>query len=339
MPLFFIASLAPFALIAAGILWGGAWPWLALGYMAALVAILDRLLAHQTRNADPQAEFPLADPLLILLGLLHFALLGACVWAVAGAQQGLAWPERVALGIAGGMVLGQISHPVAHELIHRPARGKRLLGRLIYTSLLVGHHVSAHLRVHHVHVGSDADPNSAPLGMGFYRFAPRATLGSFRAGLAAETRLRRGAGRGRLSHPYMLYVGGGLAALLLVGLVLGWAGMLSYLALCLYAQMQILLSDYVQHYGLRRKPRADGRPEPVGPQHSWNAPHRYSAAVTVNAPRHSDHHVTPSRPYPALQLDRATMPILPHPLPVMAALALVPPLWRRVMDRRCAQWA
>jgi alkane 1-monooxygenase len=105
-----------------------------------------------------------------------------------------------------------------------------------------------------------------------------------------------------------------------------------------YAQIQILLSDYVQHYGLHRAHTSQGRLEPVGPHHSWNAPHVMSAAMTLNAPRHSDHHVTPHRPYPALQLDRATMPVLPHSLPVMAVLALVPPLWRRVMDRRAARW-
>ncbi|WP_255006989.1 hypothetical protein [Roseovarius sp. M141] len=32
-------------------------------------------------------------------------------------------------------------------MIHKPARAARLLGRLVYTSLLVGHHASAHRRV------------------------------------------------------------------------------------------------------------------------------------------------------------------------------------------------
>ena len=38
-------------------------------------------------------------------------------------------------------------------------------------------------------------------------------------------------------------------------------------------------------------------------------------------------------------LDRAALPrpLLPWSLPVMAAIALVPPLWRRVMDRRVAR--
>ena len=108
--------------------------------------------------------------------------------------------------------------------------------------------------------------------------------------------------------------------------------------MALYAQLQILMSDYVQHYGLRRGELADGRLEPVGPQHSWNAPQVFSSALTLNAPRHSDHHVTPSRIFPALQLDPQAMPYLPRSLPVMAALALVPPVWFRVMNPRCDAW-
>ena len=105
-----------------------------------------------------------------------------------------------------------------------------------------------------------------------------------------------------------------------------------------YAQLQLLLSDYVQHYGLRRGLRADGRREPVGPQHSWNAPSWYSGAMMLNAPRHSDHHLRPGRAFPDLSLDPVKMPMLPRSLPVMATIALVPPLWRRVMDRRAARW-
>lgn len=336
MPLFFLATLAPFALIVLAVGLNGVWPWLALGYMTILTALLDRMTG-KIENADPGAEFPLANPLLVLLGLLHFALMALAVRALAG-DMGLSRTGLIVTGIACGLVFGQISHPVAHELIHRQSRMQRLLGRLIYTSLLTGHHASAHLRVHHSHVGSDGDPNSAPIGMGFYRFALRAAPGSFRAGWAAENRLRASATGPRGMHPYQLYVGGGLAVALASALIGGAAGLLACVALCLHAQMQILLSDYVQHYGLRRKPRADGRLEPVGPQHSWNAPHRFSSALTLNAPRHSDHHVTPSRPYPALQLDPAQMPLLPRSLPVMAALALIPPAWRRVMDPRCARW-
>ena len=134
-------------------------------------------------------------------------------------------------------------------------------------------------------------------------------------------------------HPYIWYLTG---AILLVATALalaGAGGVLTLLAIASYAQVQVLLSDYVQHYGLRRSVDDQGKPEPVGPQHSWNAPHFGSSAMMLNAPRHSDHHQNPLRPYPALRLD-ANMPVLPYSVPVMAVIALCPPLWRRIMDPR-----
>lgn len=334
MFLFALAASLPLVLVALAALWGGVWGWLAVGYVTVFVFCLDRLKARGMVNADPQAEFPGGDRLLVVLGAGHFVVLALAVRGVAGAG-GLDPVERVLLAVAAGLVAGQIGHPAAHELIHRGARAKRRLGRLIYTSLLFGHHASAHLHVHHVHVATADDPSSARPGEGFYRYALRAWGGAFRAGLAAETRRYRGA---VWRHPYALYLGGAAAMLVGAAVFWGWQGVVSLGVIAGYAQVQILLSDYVQHYGLRRIRRADGRMEPVGPAHSWNAPHWYSSAMTLNAPRHSDHHVTPSRPFPALQLAPDAMPILPHSLPVCAVVALVPPLWRRMMDRRAARW-
>lgn len=141
-------------------------------------------------------------------------------------------------------------------------------------------------------------------------------------------------------RPYADYLLGGAAMAVLVTLWFGAGGLLAYLLLCLYAQMQLLLSDYVQHYGLERAHLGNGRYAPVDETHSWDAPHPVSSLWMLNAPRHSDHHAHPARPYPALQLgqtDAPGRPMLPRSLPAMAALALFPPLWRRVMDRRVRQ--
>lgn len=124
---------------------------------------------------------------------------------------------------------------------------------------------------------------------------------------------------------------------------MGWAvggamGVITWIAVCLYAQMQLLLADYVQHYGLRRAELADGRLEPVSSLHSWNAPQVWTAAMMLNAPRHSDHHINPARSFPELQLDRDAMPILPASLPAMAFIAIIPPLWRNLMDPLLQDW-
>jgi len=338
MFLFALATTVPTLLIILATQMGGGFAWMAFGYMTVLIAFLDKLVARQVVNEDADAEFPSAVWLLKTLGILHFILLPTCLWAVAG-PSGLSVVERLLVGLSGGMVFGQIGHPVAHELIHQSSRPLRLMGRLLYTSLLVGHHASAHLRVHHIHVASDADPNTARLGEGFYRFALRAGFGSFRAGFAAERKMLARGSKPMWTHPYLIYVFGGIACVVLSRIWFGPFGMAIYVCLCLYAQMQILLSDYVQHYGLKRKTLPNGALEPVNHAHSWNAPNWFSSAVTLNAPRHSDHHVTPTRAFPALQLDPEGMPFLPRPLPIMAVVALVPPLWRRMMDTKCARWA
>ena len=300
-----------------------------------------RILAGQVdapeeiENADPAAEFPGSNRLLVALGVTHLALLPVSVWAVGG-DSALSMVERGLVALAASMLFGQISHPVAHELIHKSPKTLRILGQFIYTSMLFGHHASAHLRVHHVNVGSSADPNSARLGEGFYSFAIRAWPGGFMAGLRTENRLRKG--QRTWQHPYFLYVAGGLVMLIGSYVLAGIPGVSALVIINLYAQLQILMSDYVQHYGLERHQLADGSMEPVGPQHSWNAPHWFTSAMTLNAPRHSDHHTTPCRPYPGLQLDEEKMPCLPFSLPVMAGIALVPPIWRRVMDHRCVEW-
>ena len=334
---FAIASLTPAILLLTASLFGGPWAWAALLSVTVLVMAMDRL-GHVTlgvRDDDQALRF--ARRLGVLLAVLHFILLGSGVRAIA-ASPDLTGLQALALAVALGLFMGQVSNSNAHELIHASDRRLRTLGVMVYVSLLFGHHASAHPRVHHVHVATARDPNSARLGQGFYHFWPRAWVGSFRAGLRAETAARAKARKRREMHPFVGYVGGAVLALALAWFIAGVAGIAVYVALTGYAQMQLLLADYVQHYGLRRRVMSDGKTEPAGPQHSWNAPHWYSSAMMLNAPRHSDHHMHPMRLFPGLRLERATMPVLPYSLPTMAAISLIPPLWRGLMDPRVIRW-
>ncbi len=326
-----VASLTPAMLLVVACLTGGPWPVVALTSMTGLVFLLDR-----TPRRLPVAEAT-GRALSLTLALAHFVVL---ILGVRALGTGFGFANTLVLFVALGLYVGQVSNSNAHELIHASSRLPRRVGMAIYMSLLHGHHVSAHLRVHHVHAATDADPNSARAGEGFWAYALRVFVGEFTAGLRAETahRARAPQSRPAITHPYVAYVAGAVLALGLSYLMVGWRGVAAHLALAIYAQLQLYLSDYVQHYGLRRRIGANGKPEPVGPQHSWNAPQWYSSAMMLNAPRHSDHHLRPFRAFPALEVTPGTMPILPRSLPVMAVVALAPPLWRRVMDRRVARW-
>ncbi len=332
MILFAAASLAPLPLFAAGVWAGGLWALAVLLYMTAFAALLDQAVPYVAGNADEGAEFPAADALLVILALGHLIALPAAVRAIAG-DSGLAVWEKVALFVGTGLWFGQVSNPMAHELIHRGNRWLFRLGGLVYTSMLFGHHTSAHRHVHHRHAASRDDPNTARSGEGFYAFFLRAWGGSFGAGYRVEKARAPGL------HPYVWYVGGALAALGLGFSLAGWAGVLVWAGLALHAQVQLMLSDYVQHYGLMRAARPDGTLVPVGARHSWNAPHWFSSAMMLNAPRHSDHHAHPARPYPALRLPAAQdAPALPWPLPVACTIALIPPLWKRTIRPHLKPW-
>ncbi|MCC6303635.1 MAG: fatty acid desaturase [Rhodobacteraceae bacterium] len=323
---FALATLLPLLPLGAGAFLGGAFIVAAAGYFLVAVTLADRLLpeAPAAEGADAEGE---GDRLLALIGCAHLGLLALTLAAAAGAT-GLGPAGRAGMVLAAGLWMGQVAHPAAHELIHRRRRWLFLLGAAVYTSLLYGHHVSAHRLVHHPHVGSDDDPATAVAGEGFYAFALRAWTGAFAAGHAAEA--ARAARRGRRGPgPYGAYTAGAAAFLLAAWLAFGPGGLFGHLILAALVQTQILLGDYVQHYGLVRARRPGGGLEPVGPAHSWDAPAPFSGAVMLNAPRHADHHAHPARPFG--QLAAGAAPRLPHSLPVMAAVALVPPLWRRVM--------
>ncbi|MDG4649299.1 alkane 1-monooxygenase [Roseibacterium sp. SDUM158017] len=326
-----IVTLVPLAFLFLGATVLGEFAIAALVWLTLVAALLDGLLAPPARGAGVQARW--SGRLSVALGVGHLALLPVVLIALA--EPGLDVWHKVALFFATASFIGQVSHPNAHELIHRRARGMRLLGGAVYTSVGFGHHVSAHRLVHHRHVGTYDDPNTPLPGEGFWAYLPRAWSESFKAGLSAEEdRLEtRGRGPRNLRNPYFIWVGGEAVALVLAAVIAGPVGLLAYLGLIVLAGAQILLSDYVQHYGLQRLELPSGRIEPVGAHHSWNAPRGFSSYLMMNAPAHSEHHLHPDRTYDAL--DPVTdAPTLPLSLPIMAMLATIPPVWRRMMDRR-----
>ena len=229
--------------------------------------------------------------------------------------------------LAFGLHFGQISNPAAHELIHRGSRRDAgPLGAAVYVTLLFGQHASAHRLVHHRHVASPMT-RTPPGGRKLLPLRPPRLDRAFRAGLAAE---RRTAGR---LHPYAVYLGGAAGCLVLS---LGIAGLAGLARLCRARPPRNRPDPAVGLCPALRpdpRPAPDGRPEPVGHRHSWNAPPVFQRGDDAEraAP------FRPPRP-PLAPLSRAAPAAgcadLPRSLPMMANIALVPPLWRRMMHPR-----
>jgi alkane 1-monooxygenase len=111
-------------------------------------------------------------------------------------------------------------------------------------------------------------------------------------------------------------------------------GVLPFLALQALVGFSVLeVVNYREHYGLRRQRNAAGRYEKVDPRHSWNSGRLTTNIFLFQLQRHSDHHANPLRRYQTLRSFDVS-PQLPAGYATMLLLALVPPLWRRVMNPR-----
>ncbi len=270
------------------------------------------------------------------------ALLGWALWVVATAP--LSGVETAGLLISMGFAGGSMAITTAHELVHRPRAGERAVGLALLALVNYMHFRIEHVHNHHRWVGTPRDPATARFGESLYAFflrsLPRQHASAWRLEAA---RLRR---RGMTPlHPrnrmlWYLAIPAGLA--LAIGLGLGWGAALFYLVHGLMVALLLEIINYLEHYGLERRrlaPHADGaeRFEPMGPRHSWNTNSRATNWGLLNLGRHSDHHMAVERPYQKLR-NSADMPQLPAGYPAMFMVALVPPLWRRIMDKRALAW-
>lgn len=341
LPFWLSLSLVPVALFG---VWAGGWALALLPLCAwALISLLDALTGLNPDNADPQTDDATIFP-YTLVTLIWFpvqaALLVTMLWYVPQAAH-LGPFEKFAAFFGVGILSGTIGINYSHELMHQKSQAERWLADLLLASVLYSHFRSEHLRVHHTHIGTPRDTVTARYNEGFHRFFPRVLRQSARSAWAAEAAMlaRKSLPVHDLSNPFWRY--GALQAgfLLLAAALGGWLGLALFLVQAFTAIWQLELVNYVEHYGLTRRHLGSGKYEHVLPRHSWNASHRASNWLLINLQRHSDHHYKPDRRFPLLQTYEADeAPQLPYGYPLMTMAAMIPPLWKRLMNPRVKAW-
>lgn len=242
--------------------------------------------------------------------------------------------ESIGLALTMGVV-GGIAINTAHELGHKRASSEKWLSRVALAQTGYGHFFIEHNRGHHVKVATPEDPASSRLGESFWAFLPRTVLGSLRSAWGIETaRLDRlGKSHWGIHNDVLSAWSMTIALFAGLGIVFG-AVVLPYLLVQAVIGFSLLeVVNYLEHYGLLRQKREDGRYERCLPEHSWNSNNVASNVLLYHLQRHSDHHANPTRRYQALRhVEEA--PQLPTGYAGMIVLAWFPPLWRRVMDPR-----
>lgn len=339
----FWLSLAVLPPLLIGAVWGGWWVLLPPICTWGLFSILDAVLGLNLDDADtetPEAGLFWYRLITMIWFPIQFCMIFGLIWYVTRAGN-LGWAEKLGLFFGQGVVSGTVGIVYAHELFHQKNRLERWLGDLLLATVLYSHFRSEHLLVHHWHVGTPRDAVTARYNEGFHRFFSRILRECPRSAWRAEAAMlaRRKRGAWHLSNPFWSYAALQAGMLVLAYALGGWAGLGLFAFQAGIAIWQLELVNYVEHYGLTRRHLGEGRYEHVLPRHSWNAAHKASNWLLINLQRHSDHHYKPDRRFPLLQNYEADeAPQLPYGYPVMTAAAMVPPIWRRVMNPRVRDW-
>jgi alkane 1-monooxygenase len=311
----------------------GRWTWMPLAVMFLGVPFLDAWIgmaeaARQSPDLDRNIYFKIVTWAWVPVQL------GLLVWVLATtAFSGMTTSEIVGTTLSMGAVAGAIGFTFAHELVHRSHTAERALGETLLASVSYMHFAIEHVHGHHRHVGTPRDPATARLGESFYRFLPRTLIGSLISAwqLERERLERRRLHAWSASNRMLRYAATQIAIYAVVWSVFGWIGVAVFAGQAALAFSILEVINYVEHYGLTRKEIAPGEYERIAPQHSWDSASRVSNWMLINLARHSDHHCVTAKRYQSLEL-LPQAPQLPGGYGAMFLLALVPPLWFRVMN-------
>jgi alkane 1-monooxygenase len=323
----------------------GVWFWIGPIVILVVVPAID-LVAGLDRSNPPDDVIEALEKdryyrwiTYLFLPIQYAGFVGA-MWLIAtspGDSSGLSVVDKVGLAISIGCI-GGIGINTAHELGHKKEANERWLSKIALAQSFYGHFYIEHNRGHHVRVATPEDPASARVGENFYQFWLRTVWGSLRSSWNLERkRIAR-----RKRHPFRLsndVLNAWLMSAVLWGALVAWlgAGITPYLVVQAVVGFSLLeVVNYMEHYGMLRQKVGVGerqRYERVDPSHSWNSNNIATNVLLYHLQRHSDHHANPTRRYQTLR-DYQESPVLPTGYAGMIVLAIVPAVWRRVMDPR-----
>jgi alkane 1-monooxygenase len=224
-------------------------------------------------------------------------------------------------------VLMTFASGVAHELYHKRAWMDRFCGLTLLTLNSYNHFYIQHIDGHHKWVATESDPNTAKYNETIYSFIPRSVFGGYiNSWILEGERLNRK----DLSsfHPSNRMIWSSLFTIGLPFIIYKWIGYNSLLLFFSQAIVAMIFTEtinYIEHYGLVRNIK-DGVVEPVGYQHSWDAPYRLSCYLGSNILLHADHHMHATKEYEKLSAIEGA-PIMPHTYITMVLLSFIPPIF------------
>jgi alkane 1-monooxygenase len=278
--------------------------------------------------------------LIIYLSLPATITLSVCgTYFVSGAV-GLHWSGRIIWTVLLGLFIALLGMPASHELIHRKAPIDRFIGSMLLAFLLNTAHRIEHIPGHHANVATPKDTGSAKFNQSYYHYLPRAFLKTIvNAWQIEKRRLDRRQKpvwiwRNELISWHAVSLGFAIAYYLIFGVL----GLIFFVSQGLIAITAHQLINYIQHYGLMRLKLDNDRYEKFSTAHAWNCNFLISNWASFYLTHHPDHHLNPRRPYQIRQ-HHEDSPQMPMGYFGMFILALIPPLWFKIINQCLSAYA
>lgn len=272
------------------------------------------------------------DWILYIMVPIQYVIFGLFLYRISNPD--LEVLEKVGIISAFGISCGILGINLAHELGHRLTIYEQNLSKLLLLSSQYLHFFIEHNRGHHKHVSTDEDAASAKLGENIYTFYFRTIIGSYTSAWKIENESLR-----RKNIPIISWTNQMIRfqfyqfiisiSIILIFSLEVW---LYYLCSAFIGIVLLETVNYIQHYGLRRT-KIEDEYERVSPIHSWNSDYPLGRIFLFELSRHSDHHHIATRKYQVLRTIDSS-PQMPTGYPGMMLLALVPPIWFRIMDKK-----
>lgn len=300
-----------------------------------MIPLIETLVGEDSSNPPREAIPGLRDDKFYRWSAFAGLPIVYFTWVVGAwfiATEPFNWNVYIAMTVAAGLT-GSGSLNTGHEVGHRRDKLSINMARFFLCLCGMGHFRIEHNFGHHVQVATPEDSATSMMGENFYEFVLHELPGGYvRAWNIEKKRLAR-AGKSEFSLQNEVFFNSLLTVAIYATItaIFGWIVLPYLLIAALLSNLMLSSANYIEHYGLMRQKREDGKYERVQPHHSWNANHVVSNVMLFHLQRHSDHHAHAERPYQCLRhFDKA--PQLPAGYFTMFMAAWMPPVWFKIMD-------
>ena len=318
-----------------GILLGGPYVYLAVVYTFVFIPLLELNLDQHiqtytddekvNRNLDPFFDFLLYLNLPLVYGMFFLSLN-----TLANSNSTY---EIIGIILSASIVMATNGINVGHELGHRKSLLSRTCSKLLYLPCQYMHFFIEHNWGHHINVATPNDPATAKYRQNLYSFWISSVTKTYISAWKIQLKLLKISKKGFFSfkNDMIFYTLFQLLFLIFIYFNYGFTVTIYSIIMSIVSFLFLETINYIEHYGLQRQMKPNGKYERVRPHHSWNSNHTVGRIILYELTRHSDHHFKASKKYQVLESVQDS-PQLPYGYPTSILISFFPPLWFRIMN-------